>query len=65
MKLIFFNIHKATDLAGIKKKVTPNGLDNADAIMERGVLLPLHHGMTKEMFNRLHESIDEFVYRFL
>ncbi len=59
------NVLRQPMCKGIEKKITPKGLDNADAIMERGVLLPLHHGMTKEMFNRLHESIEEFLARFL
>lgn len=46
---------------GITKVVRPEGYPNADAVMERGVLLPLHHGMTDEMFDRLHATIDEFV----
>jgi CDP-4-dehydro-6-deoxyglucose reductase, E1 len=29
--------------------------------MERGVLLPLHHGLNETMFSRLHETIEEFV----
>ena len=29
--------------------------------MERGVLLPLHHGMTDQMFDRLHNTIKEFI----
>ena len=49
------NIEKRTDKLGYK---------NADAVMARGVLLPLHHGMTDEMFERLHEVIDEFVKNF-
>ena len=28
--------------------------------MERGVL-PLHHGMTDQMFERLHKTIEEFI----
>ena len=46
---------------GITKVVRSEGYPNADAVMERGVLLPLHHGMTDEMFVRLHSTIDEFV----
>ena len=46
---------------GINIKTLKDGYPNADAIMERGVLLPLHHGMTEEMFNRLHETIEEFI----
>jgi CDP-6-deoxy-D-xylo-4-hexulose-3-dehydrase len=42
-------------------KTNANGYPNADAVMERGVLLPLHHGMKDSMFERLHESIEEFV----
>ncbi len=34
---------------------------NSDNIMKYGVLLPVHHGMTDEMFKRLHSTIDEFV----
>ena len=42
-------------------KVSKEGYPNADSVMERGVLLPLHHGMTDEMFTRLHKTIDEFI----
>ena len=38
-----------------------SGYPNADNIMKRGVLLPLHHGLTDSMFSRLHKTIDEFV----
>ena len=46
---------------GMNKKTRNEGYPNADSIMERGVLLPLHHGMTKDMFERLHNCIDEFI----
>ena len=45
----------------ISKVVREEGYPNADAVMERAVLLPLHHGMTNEMFNRLHLNINEFI----
>lgn len=45
----------------MEKRVMQEGYPNADNIMERGVLLPLHHGLTESMFARLHETIDEFV----
>tara|TARA_Y100000589_G_scaffold769_1_gene698 strand:+ start:191 stop:1390 length:1200 start_codon:yes stop_codon:yes gene_type:complete len=45
----------------IKKVIRKEGYPNSDAIMERGVLLPLHHGMTNDMFDRLHNCIDEFI----
>ena len=40
------------------------GYPNSDAVMERGVLLPLHHGMTEKMFNRFFSVIDEFILNF-
>ena len=45
----------------IYKRTRKEGYPNSDSIMERGVLLPVHHGMTSEMFQRLHKCIDEFV----
>ena len=55
------NILRQPMCKDIEKRVVPGGYPNADSIMERGVLLPLHHGMTDEMFLRLHETIDEFL----
>ena len=37
------------------------GYPNSDAIMERGVLLPLHHGMTDNMFERFFKVIEQFL----
>ncbi len=36
-------------------------LKNADNVMKRGVLLPVHHGMTTKMFARLHNTIEDFL----
>ena len=55
------NILRQPMCKGIEKKVTSAGLKNADEVMERGVLLPLHHGMTNEMFRRLHSCIESFI----
>ena len=55
------NILRQPMTRGITKVVRDEGYPNADAIMERGVLLPVHHGMTDEMFDRLHNTIDEFI----
>ena len=46
---------------GINKITRKEGYTNSDSIMERGVLLPLHHGMTSQMFKRLHNCIEEFI----
>ena len=55
------NILKQPMCRGIKKRVTKHGLSRSDAVMERGILLPVHHGMTSEMFERLHSTIDLFL----
>ncbi len=55
------NILRQPMCRNIEKRVMPEGYPNADNIMERGVLLPLHHGLTEEMFLRLHETIHEFL----
>ncbi|KGG16339.1 MULTISPECIES: DegT/DnrJ/EryC1/StrS family aminotransferase [unclassified Prochlorococcus] len=43
------------------KKVTAMGLEKSDNVMQRGVLLPVHHGMTDKMFDKLHNTIDGFI----
>ena len=55
------NIIRQPMMKDQKYKITEKGYPNSDAVMERGVLLPLHHGLTDEMFNRLHRTIDEFI----
>ena len=45
----------------IEKRVSIDGYPNADAVMERGVLLPIHHGLTESMFERFHATITEFI----
>jgi CDP-6-deoxy-D-xylo-4-hexulose-3-dehydrase len=55
------NIIRQPMMKGVKYKVVDNGYPNSDAVMERGVLLPLHHGLTANMFERLHNTISEFL----
>jgi len=55
------NIIRQPMMHGANYKVLSKGYPNADAVMERGVLLPLHHGLTDSMFDRLHNTIDEFI----
>ena len=55
------NVIRQPMMDNVDYKINSNGYPNADAVMERGVLLPLHHGMTDSMFNRLHETIQEFI----
>ena len=55
------NVLRQPMCANIEKRVLDEGYPNADAVMRRGVLLPLHHGLTEEMFARLHSTIEEFI----
>ena len=55
------NIIRQPMMKNHKYKANNQGYPNADAIMERGVLLPLHHGLTDIMFERLHMTITEFI----
>ena len=55
------NIIRQPMMEGVEYRVVDKGYPNADAIMERGVLLPIHHGLTDSMFERLHHTITEFL----
>lgn len=55
------NILRQPMCENIEKRVHPTGYPNADYIMSAGVLLPLHHGLTEDMFTRLHNTIEEFL----
>jgi len=59
------NILKQPMCKDIEKRESKNGYPNSDAVMERGVLLPIHHGLTESMFKRFHETIDLFVNKYL
>ena len=58
------NILRQPMCQDMQKVVLETGYPNSDEVMERGVLLPLHHGMTDEMFSRLHQTINEFISSF-
>ncbi len=58
------NILRQPMTKNINKRVNKEGYPNADLIMKQGVLLPVHHGLTEEMFSRLHETINDFLSRF-
>ena len=48
-------------LKGQKYIKQKNGYPASDKIMKNGVLLPVHHGMNEQMFERLHSTIEEFI----
>ncbi len=54
------NVTRQPMLANEKYKVTKDGYPNADEVMKNGVLLPLHHGMTENMFIRFHSVVNDF-----
>ena len=55
------NIIRQPMLRNTNYKTSPAGYPNADEVMENGVLLPVHHGMTEKMYEYLEESIKLFV----
>tara|TARA_Y100000816_G_C26108430_1_gene590207 strand:+ start:2842 stop:4035 length:1194 start_codon:yes stop_codon:yes gene_type:complete len=55
------NINRQPGFININKIVDENGYPNSDRVMERGVLLPVHHGLTDEMFERFQETVSDFV----
>ena len=55
------NILRQPMCKNITKKVLDGGYPNADNIMARGVLLPLHHGLTEDMFSRFQATVGEFI----
>jgi len=59
------NILRQPMCKNIKKIVSDDGYLNADAVMKQGVLLPLHHGLTEEMFNRFQETVKEFISKYV
>ena len=59
------NINRQPGFIDIKKIVSNKGYPNADYVMRNGVLLPLHHGLTNEMFNKLHSTIELFLSKYI
>jgi CDP-6-deoxy-D-xylo-4-hexulose-3-dehydrase len=58
------NILRQPMCQNIEKRVLKEGYPNADNVMARGVLLPLHHGLTENMFSRFHNTINEFLHHY-
>ena len=59
------NINRQPGFININKVVVEEGYPNADYVMRNGILLPLHHGLTDEMFDKLHSSIDLFLEKYI
>tara|TARA_Y100001970_G_scaffold245794_1_gene313123 strand:+ start:1081 stop:2289 length:1209 start_codon:yes stop_codon:yes gene_type:complete len=58
------NILRQPMMKDVVYKGKNKDLPNSDNVMKRGVLLPVHHGMTGSMFKRLHKTIDQFIKNF-
>ncbi len=58
------NILRQPMAADITMRTSDLGYRNADRVMESGVLLPVHHGMTDDMFERFEKTIKAFLENF-
>ena len=55
------NINRQPGFKDIEKRVRSEGYPNADHIMKYGVLLPVHHGISDEMFEKFQQVIMLFI----
>ena len=54
------NINRQPGFTKIKKRVNDIGYPVADDVMNGGILLACHHGLTEEMINHIHTSFEVF-----
>lgn len=54
------NILRQPAFKNIERRETAHGYPNADQVMQGGMLLGCHHGLTPEMINHIHESMHLF-----
>ena len=59
------NILRQPMCKNINKVIDRLGYHNSDNVMKNGVLLPLHHGMTDEMFEYFWSKIDIFMKKYI
>lgn len=55
------NILRQPGFVNIERKESKAGYPESDKVMRGGMLLGCHHGVTSEMMNHMHESIDLFL----
>ena len=58
------NILRQPGFKNIDCVKNPQGYPNADKVMQGGILLACHHGLTNEMLKYVHQSFDEFAKMF-
>ena len=59
------NILRQPGFRNIKCKKNKKGYPEADKVMRNGILIACHHGLTKKMINHIHNSIDEFMLKYI
>jgi CDP-6-deoxy-D-xylo-4-hexulose-3-dehydrase len=55
------NVTRQPMLGGVETRVPADGLPNADAVMARGVLLPLSHAFADDTLDVITTTVDEFL----
>lgn len=55
------NITRQPGYKNLEMKKSKDGYKNSDNVMRGGVLLACHHGLTSEMMDYMHESIEKFI----
>ena len=58
------NILRQPMCKNIQKLTSKYGYQNSDNVMKYGVLLPVHHGMTVEMFDKFNHTIKKFLEKY-
>lgn len=59
------NINRQPAFKHIDKILDNEGYPVADYVMSNGILIANHHGLTDEMVNHMHHSVDQFMGRYL
>ena len=55
------NILRQPGFKNINAIKDKNGYPEADKVMKNGILIACHHGLSKNMINHIHNSIDKFI----
>jgi CDP-6-deoxy-D-xylo-4-hexulose-3-dehydrase len=55
------NILRQPAFAKIAHRAPPDGLPNADRVMQTGLVLPCHHGMSDADVDHVRETLDAFL----
>jgi CDP-6-deoxy-D-xylo-4-hexulose-3-dehydrase len=57
------NILRQPGFAGIPHRTPPAGLPNADRVMDRGLTLPSHNGLSSDAVGHIAQSLADFLHR--